>query len=66
MKTDTFSIRMEAELLARIRELAENDRRVVNQEILFLLEKGLEEYEKEQEILSRNKSESKQTVKNVG
>jgi hypothetical protein len=51
MPSSTFSVRMNAELLERIKLIAETETRTVNQQIVYFIEKGLARYEAEKDYL---------------
>jgi len=51
MASSTFSVRLNAELLERIKLIAESETRTVNQQIVHFIEKGLARYEAEKDFL---------------
>lgn len=64
--TSTFSIRLDKKLLEAIKEIADRETRTTNQQIVYLIEKGLSRYEIEQEAIasidSTNQSNRKKDV----
>ncbi|MCK5616590.1 hypothetical protein KAR91_82785 [Candidatus Pacearchaeota archaeon] len=53
MVTRTFSIRLDSEVLKEIRIMAEKEKRNVNLQIVYLLEKGIARVKKESEYLKK-------------
>ncbi len=58
MLSRTFSIRIEAELFKEIAEIAKSEDRTINQQMMNLMKKGLEIYNKEQAILESAKNDN--------
>lgn len=50
--TPPYSLRLPDVLMAKLRKLAENNKRSINKEIEFLVEQAIKEYEKEHGPLS--------------
>lgn len=51
MPSNTFSVRIDLELLDTIKMIAEQENRTVNQQIVHFIEKGLARYEVEQRAI---------------
>ena len=57
MKSRSFSIRVDFELFTKIVEIAKTEDRTTNQQIINLIKRGLEIYNKEQAILESVKND---------
>jgi hypothetical protein len=64
MTTKTFSIRLDEDMLEKIKAQADDNHRPVNGEIMMLLEKGLEKYAREQEAIAALDTKDSLTHKN--